>query len=399
MNLKLLGLILLTPILYFAFKNSDSSEIKLANKPASAAKLVLEPLVKNLISPVSLAHAGDERLFIAEQTGLIKIIKNNQVVSEPFLDITFEVEHGKGYSEKGLLGLTFHPDFKKNGRFFVYYSTHYSAQGYDHKSVLSEFKVSPDNPDKASPEEKVILEILEPESNHNGGQLAFGPDGFLYVGVGDGGGSGDKHGKNGNGQDVSNLLGKIIRLDVNGKLRYKIPTDNPFFNTPGKRGEIWAYGLRNPWRFSFDKKTGELYCGDVGQDAWEEIDLIKKGGNYGWRAMEANHVYDKNMGRSGMIAPIHEYPHKEGISVIGGYVYRGKTYPSLEGKYIYGDWNGKIWTLEKKSDKWVNTFISKENYLINSFGEDVNGELYVLGQTESGFEKATGVVYKITATP
>lgn len=365
------------------------------------AKFHLLPVAENLQAPVFLTHCGDERLFVLEQPGIIRIIKNGKVLAEPFLDLSAKVEAGKGYSEKGLLGMAFHPEYKENGRFYLYYSAPEKTKGSDHKSVISQFQVSV-NPDKAGPAEKVIMEFPQPQSNHNGGMIAFGPDGWLYIASGDGGGAGDKHGKTGNAQDLTNLLGKILRVDVNssGGKPYAIPPDNPFINDPKAKPEIFAYGLRNPWRFSFDRKDGTIYCGDVGQNEFEEINVIEIGRNYGWRAMEGNSVFDKDLQREDMVAPIHDYPRSAGITVIGGYVYRGKKYPSWEGKYFFADWNGSLFYLEQNSaGQWSRTSLVsglKPGFTINSFGEGSDGELYITGQQETGPNSTTGAIYRLT---
>jgi glucose/arabinose dehydrogenase len=301
----------------------------------SAATVELVPVVKGIMAPVSMAvpRDGSGRMFVCEQTGKIRIIKNGAMLEKPFLDVSNKLDKmSKVYSEKGLLGLEFHPQFKQNGKFYVYYSAPAAEKNLEHKSVLAEYHAAPGSDEADAGSEKIVLEVGQPESNHNGGQLAFGPDGYLYVGLGDGGGAGDQHGANGNAQDLSNLLGKILRIDVN-KPPYAIPGDNPFAGKAGARGEIWAYGLRNPWRFSFDRKTGALFCGDVGQNKWEEIDIIRKGGNYGWRIMEAGHCFKPESGcrQDGLEPPVAEYNHNEGISVTGGYVYRG---PRTEGQAV-----------------------------------------------------------------
>ena len=238
----------------------------------------IKPIANDLTSPVGMAVTGDgsNRLFIIEQPGRIRIIKNNVLLPVAFLDITKKIDHLPiAYSEKGLLGIAFHPQYKINGRFFIYYSAPSSNPLSDHKSIIEEYRVSKNNPDVADINGKIILEIEQPESNHNGGMLSFGQDGYLYIGTGDGGGGGDAHGSMGNGQNLSTYLGKILRIDINNGSPYSIPPDNPFAGKNNIRGEIYAYGLRNPWRFSFDKKTGRLFAGDVGQNNYEEIDIIE----------------------------------------------------------------------------------------------------------------------------
>jgi glucose/arabinose dehydrogenase len=392
--------------------NSDSdtqtasTEASMAFSTGTAASFRLENVAEQVTSPVNMAHAGDGsgRLFIVEQPGRIRIVKDGKLSQQPFLDITSRtVRLGENYSEMGLLGLAFHPDFKSNGRFFVYYSTPAKkGGGVDHQSILAEYKAA-GNSGQAQMAEKVLLRVDQPESNHNGGHLAFGPDGYLYVGLGDGGGAGDKHGKIGNGQDLSNLLGKIIRLDVDKGQPYAIPADNPFVGKDGM-DEIYAYGLRNPWRFSFDRQTGQLFCGDVGQNELEEVNIIEKGKNYGWRAMEASEVYDKSLKASAgpTVLPIDEYPHSLGNSITGGYVYRGKNIPALLGRYIYGDWSGKLFYLEEQGGKWQRHPLNLAGdgtmeLRVNSFGEDENGELYILTQREVGPKSPSGIVYRLAA--
>lgn len=384
-------------------RSAETSE----SKVPVAYSLSLKLVASGLEAPVGMAvsNDGSNRLFVIEQAGFIRIIKNENLVEQPFLDLTSKIDRlNSFYSEKGLLGLAFHPQFKTNGKFYVYYSAPTSAKGMDHKSVIAEYTVSSSNPDVANTTGRVVLEIEEPESNHNGGQLEFGPDGYLYIGVGDGGGAGDNHGTRGNGQDLQTLLGKILRIDVNETAGYKIPPDNPFSNMQAKP-EIFAYGLRNPWRFSFDRKTGKLFCGDVGQNEWEEVDIIEKGKNYGWRIMEGNHCYNpsSNCNTKGLTMPIAEYDHSEGRSITGGYVYRGTKSAEMEGKYIFGDWTGTFFMLAQQpaTGEWNRFQISLKDFsgdfYINSFGEDESGELYIMGQASQGPKKA-GKVYQIVFT-
>jgi glucose/arabinose dehydrogenase len=366
--------------------------------------LHIHKIAENLVGPVALAATADGtgRLIVCEQTGKIKVIKSGKVLEKVFLNVSDRLDNlNKVYSEKGLLGIAFHPQFKANGRFFIYYSAPSEDKSFDHKSVLAEYHARGGADVADARSGKILLEINEPESNHNGGQLAFGPDGYLYIGVGDGGGAGDNHGNTGNGQDLSTLLGKILRIDVNGAAPYSIPKDNPFLRTKGARPEIWAYGLRNPWRFSFDKKTGRLFCGDVGQDKFEEIDIIEKGKNYGWRIMEGAHCFNpaKDCNQQGLQLPIAEYGRNDGISVTGGYLYRGKI-GSLTGKYIFGDWKGNMYYLEESGGKWQRrklTIDGKDdlNMNINSFGEDENGDLYLLTQKSMGTLLSNGKVYRL----
>ncbi len=375
----------------------------------------LETIATGLNSPTTMAHLkeGSNRLFITDQIGKIYIIKNNDFLQEPFLDISDKlVNLDPTYDERGLLGLVFHPDYINNGRFFVYYTAPTENENVDNVCILAEYTVSTIDPDKADKEsERIILRIDQPEANHNGGHLEFGTDGFLYVGVGDGGGAGDKHGEIGNGQNISTLLGTILRIDVDGTHPYEIPSDNPFVGTEGL-DEIYAYGLRNPWRFSFDKKTNRLFVADVGQDEWEEINIIEKGGNYGWRILEGTYAYDLDLADSLNIdietlkEPIHEYSHSVGRSICGGYVYRGEDIPDLKGNYIFADWstsffvpNAKLYYLEESDlGKWTRFKIEpKDDFdqFILSLGEDQSGELYILSKSNLGPSGNSGGVYKI----
>ncbi len=379
--------------------------------PQQTAAFSLTTVAKGITSPVAVgvANDGSGRIFICEQTGKILIVSKGNLLKTPFLDISAKLSKvNPVYSEKGLLGIAFHPKYKSNGKFYVYYSAPSSNKESDHKSVVAEYKVSPQENVADANSEKIILEFEQPESNHNGGQLAFGPDNYLYIGSGDGGGAGDDHGEIGNGQNLNTFLGKILRIDIdkpgNGK-NYGIPNDNPFVKEKDAKPEIWAYGLRNPWRFSFDKETGELFCADVGQNTWEEIDIIRKGKNYGWKIMEGNHCFypSTNCDQKNLEKPIAEYDHKVGVSVTGGYVYRGKNVPELKGKYIFGDWKGKLFYLEKSGDTWKMQDLTvpgkNDNDMdvsINSFGEDENGEVYILCQKTSGSFISGGIVFLIS---
>lgn len=331
-------------------------------------------------SPVGLESAfdGTNRIFVVEQDGIIKVFENNDgVVSTGiFLDISDRVTSG---GEMGLLGLAFHPQYKTNGYFYV----NYTNQTDSLRTFISRFSVSPTDPDSADREsEKILLSVTQPYTNHNGGALAFGPDGYLYIGLGDGGSGGDPHNY---AQNRSVLLGKILRIDVDsqsGGLPYGIPPDNPFVgNLSGWREEIYAYGLRNPWRFSFDAATSLLWCGDVGQSAREEVDLIEKGGNYGWRIMEGTLCHNPRSGcdTSGLIMPIWDYGRTEGGSITGGFVYRGRKLPQLTGLYVYGDFvSGRIWALAYNGPgSVVNIPLDTAGvYTLSSFGIDEDGELY-----------------------
>jgi glucose/arabinose dehydrogenase len=349
----------------------------------SLAQYQVEVAFPNLTfsRPVDLQSArdGSGRLFVVEQAGVIRVFDNVSNVSEAsdFLDIRSRIDDSG--NEEGLLGLAFHPDYESNGFFFV----NYTAANPD-RTVVSRFSVSSLDADVADPSsERVLLTVPQPYSNHNGGQLQFGPDGMLYVALGDGGSGGDPMG---NGQDRTTLLGSILRIDVNspsGGANYGIPPDNPFVgNEEGWREEIFAYGLRNPWRFSFDSETGELWAGDVGQNAFEEVDIIESGGNYGWKIMEAYSCYNAaTCDQSGLELPAHAYPHEGGNnSITGGYVYRGSTIPSLSGRYVYGDFvSGRIWALTRTQSGYTNDLLVDTSFGLSSFGVDENNELLVCG--------------------
>jgi hypothetical protein len=329
-----------------------------------------------LTRPVFLTHAGDgsDRIFVVEQPGRIRVFTRKKTAPAGlFLDITSQVNSGP--NEAGLLSVAFHPSFASNSRLFVYYTTG------NLRSRVSEFTVSADGNSANAASEQVLLEVDQPAGNHNGGQLAFGPDGYLYIGLGDGGGSGDRFG---NAQDRTTLLGAILRVDIDAAPGgYAVPSDNPFVgNDHGWREEIWAWGLRNPWRFSFDRLTGELWTGDVGQNAWEEVDLIEPGQNYGWNRMEGFHCFrpTSECDRDGLALPVVEYGHGQGRSITGGYVYRGPQ-PLLRGLYLYGDFvSRRIWGLRYDGGEVVtNEQLVIAPSGISSFGEDEQGEVYVLG--------------------
>jgi glucose/arabinose dehydrogenase len=362
--------------------------------PSAFSEIKLEPAFPNLsfTRPVDFQNPGDNsnRLFVVEQHGVISLFKNQQDTSSKtvFLDITGRVDdHG---NEMGLLGLAFHPDFKSNGFFFVDYTA-----ANPMRTVISRFTMSKSNPDIADPgSESVLLEVLQPFENHNGGQIVFGPDSYLYIAFGDGGSGGDPLG---NGQNRAVLLGKILRIDVDhpGKSTpYSIPLDNPFIgNVKGYREEIYAYGLRNPWRFSFDAVTGQMWAADVGQNRWEEVDNIAKGGNYGWNIMEGKHCYaTSNCDTTGLLLPVIEYDHSISNSITGGFVYSGKKTPELYGAYIYADYvSGRIWKLlYTQGAEPVNTLLIDTDLLISSFGVDADNELYLCA-----FD---GKIYKFTST-
>ena len=345
----------------------------------SQISISVDPFVTGLTQPVYLTNAGDgsDRLFIVEQPGTIRIVRNGAVLTTPFLDIRSRVTAG---GERGLLSVAFHPQYRDNGRFFV----NYTASRPNLKTIIAEYQVS-SNPDNAQTVERVILSIDQPFDNHNGGQLQFGPDGYLYIGMGDGGSGGDPQG---NGQNLNVLLGKILRIDIDSSQPYAIPAQNPFLNRDG-RDEIYAVGLRNPWRFAFDRLTGRLFAGDVGQSTREEIDLIVRGEDYGWNRFEASLCFNPPSGCESSAAsfqfPIAEYGRSEGASITGGYVYRGRAFPELDGTYIFGDFiSGRIWVLqETQFGSWNRTQLLDTSFNISSFGEDESGEIYVVNYAGS----------------
>jgi glucose/arabinose dehydrogenase len=364
---------------------------------AQGTALTTTRVASGLSSPLYLCSPpGDTtRQFIVEQTGRIKIIKNGVLLARPFLNITDRISVS---SERGLLSLAFHPSYASNRYFYVNYT---NAIG---SVVLSRFQTTAADPDSCDrTTEHIIMTVVEPEANHNGGTVAFGPDGYLYFGLGDGGGGGDNHGTIGNGQNLNTLLGKILRINIDSGSTYAIPPDNPFVGVAGM-DEIWAYGVRNPWRMSFDKTTGDLYIADVGQDTYEEVDFQPVGSpggqNYGWRLMEGYHCYNPstNCNPGGLTLPIDEYNHSLGCSITGGFVYRGCRIPDLQGTYFYADYcTGRIWSFRydgvAKTDSMERTTeLAPGNGLsignISSFGEDARGELYII-------DIAAGNVFKI----
>lgn len=361
--------------------------------------LALQSFVSGLTAPLGLEAPpdGSDRLFVVQQGGTIRIIQlsgqSGTLVSGNFLDVSSLLESG---GEKGLLGLAFHPGYATNRRFFVYYTRRVSGQL---QSVIAEYAVSTANRNQADPASaRILLVQNQPFDNHNGGQLAFGPDGFLYIAFGDGGSEDDPQG---NGQNKNTLLGKILRIDVDAAFasgkQYAIPASNPFASGGGLP-EIWAYGLRNPWRFSFDRATGRLFAGDVGQDSFEEVDIITGGGNFGWNRMEADRCFPPTVAScdmTGLILPITQYPHDStgGSAVIGGFVYHGTAIPALAGMYIFGDLSsGHVWTLtQQTSGVWTRTLALTHNFTVSAFGQDTAGELYLV-------DYGNGAVLRIIAS-
>ena len=340
--------------------------------------------------PLLVTHAGDGsgRLFVVEQRGVITIIQDGQRLDEPFLDVSEPV--GDQSNEQGLLGLAFAPDYAESGFFYIDYT---DTGGDTH---VDECQVSEDNSNVADPQSCVnILFVEQPYPNHNGGHLAFGPDGYLYIALGDGGSGGDPQG---HAQNPRSLLGKLLRIDPSGdEAPYAVPTDNPYMGSTQGRAEIWVLGLRNPWRFTFDRATGDLFIGDVGQNAYEEISYLPAGSaggaNFGWNLMEGTHPFPPGSqppANAGLVPPIVDYAQNVGgCSVTGGYVYRGPSRPELNGVYFYGDYcSGLIWTLVPQGDAWLSEPFARTGFTLSSFGEDEAGELYVL-------DHAGGAVYRL----
>jgi len=336
-----------------------------------------QQVIGGLDKPEGLVNAGDGsgRLFILEQAGLIRILQDGALLPISFLDLTQKVVC---CGERGLLGMVFHPNYAENGYFYIDYTEEVNNQLY---TVIVRYQVSANDPNQAElGSEMRLLHIEQPFQNHNGGELQFGPDGYLYIGMGDGGSAGDPYG---NGQSLQTLLGKILRIDVDHGEPYVIPPENPFASGGGL-WEIWSYGLRNPWRFSFDRLTSDLYIGDVGQDQWEEIDFLPAGSpggsNFGWNYYEGNHSYRGSPPATNFVMPVAEYSHEVGESVTGGYVYRGRDLPAWLGVYLYGDYgSGKgLGLLHLEDGSWQNALMFETGTHISSFGLDENGEIYLV---------------------
>jgi glucose/arabinose dehydrogenase len=399
----------------------------------------LEPFVTGVNAPLMMVQPpGDDRLFVVEQWGRIRIVNNGELRAEPFLDIRNKiVKQHHDFDERGLLGLAFHPDFANNGKFYVAYSAHLNFQQdlgvmfwWDHTNVVAEYTVSSENPNAANPNsERIIHSLNWLQFNHNGHWIGFGKDGMLYISTGDGGYANDwgigHNVTEGNGQDLRSLHGKILRIDVNGSegdKNYAIPADNPFVGNNDALPEIWAYGLRNPWRCSFDMGGESLICGDVQQNSYEEVSVIEKGGNHGWRKKEATHCFDyqkpdehpASCDTAGMVDPIIEYKNCtaqpdgcKGISVTGGYVYRGSA-SDWDGKYIFGDWSksfaekdGQIFIATKGADgNWtmedaaVTDMEGKLPYIL-AFAQDAAGEVYALTSVTTGPNGGMDTIYKV----
>ncbi len=365
--------------------------------PPDSDAYTLRLVAQGFDKPVYVTHAGDGsgRLFVVEQGGMIRIIRDGAILPQAFLDLTgIAVDNT---FERGLLGLAFHPRYAENGQFFVNYT---DSNG---DTAVVRYTTSADDPNRADPQSaQIVLQVEQPYSNHNGGDIVFGPDGYLYIGMGDGGSAGDPRG---NGQSLTTLLGKMLRLDavsprsdgVDGGEPYAIPPDNPFAGRSTTRPEIWAYGLRNPWRFSFDRATGDLYIADVGQNAYEEVNFQPAGSpggeNYGWDLMEGLHPFE-GQPSDALTLPVAEYAQSEGgCSVTGGYVYRGQALPELQGVYFFGDYcSGLVWALHRTADgAWERALFMNTGLNISSFGEDEAGELYVVDHG--------GAVYQLADAP
>lgn len=351
----------------------------------STDSVTLRPVATGLDFPVYLtAPAGDPRLFIVEKTGRIRIVKNGALAGTPFLDLSASVSGG---SEQGLLGLAFDPSYATTGRFYVDYTDR------NGDTRIARFHVGADADAADASSQEILLTIDQPYSNHNGGQLAFGPDGYLYVGMGDGGSGGDPEG---HGQNAGDLLGSLLRLDVSGASGYAVPANNPYAGGGG-RGEVFSIGLRNPWRFSFDRQGGDLYIADVGQNEREEVDVSTaasgggRGLNYGWNRMEGTACYNGGCDRTGLTLPVIDYTHADGCSITGGYVYRGQALPALAGTYFYADFcNGWVRSFRYQDGQAGNPRewpTLKPGGQVTSFGEDAAGELYIL--------EADGKVFQI----
>jgi glucose/arabinose dehydrogenase len=338
----------------------------------------LQEVVTGLDRPVFVTHAGDgsSRLFIVEQGGRIRLARDGELLETPFLDISSLV---RAEAQQGLLSVAFHPIYVSTGLFYVIYTD------TDGNSVVARYTVSPDDPNIADSTSGVpVLTIPQPFEEHNGGHLQFSPrDGYLYIGVGDGGAVGDPHN---NAQNPMLLLGKLVRIDIDSDFPYGIPPDNPFIGSTGALPEIWAQGLRNPWRFSFDRMTGDLYIADVGEDNWEEVNFQAAhslgGENYGWRLREGKECFaaSTDCNQAGLALPVHTYDHAKGCAVIGGHVYRGTHLPALFGTYLFGDYCARaVWGLRQTvQGAWVQTTLIKTDFMLSSFGEAESGELYAI---------------------
>jgi glucose/arabinose dehydrogenase len=415
--------------------NSSSTNLDSPNSAAVGLKFVVD----GLTAPMEYISSGDStgRMFIVDQTGIVQIVApDGKLLKDPFIDLRDSLVGLSGaYDERGLLGLAFHPNYTENGRIFVYYSAPLrpgAPQGWSATNRLSEFHISKNDPNRIDMNsEKVLFQVDKPQMNHNGGTIAFGPDSYLYLPLGDGGGAndvGEGHSPSGNAQDPSKMLGKILRINVNNQTAgsYGIPSDNPFVGKSGFLPEIWALGLRNPWRISFDQE-GRLFASDAGQNLWEEVDITEKGGNYGWNIREGTHCFDpqnpdqspsncpdKSIRGEPLIDPVIEYGHDQDRTVVvGGYIYDGNELPELKGSYVFADWSrgfshgdGTLLMATPSSNHlWDVSEIAisgnannRVNEFIRSLGQDDEGELYILTSDNAGPRGNTGKIYKLVST-
>ena len=425
----------------FIFSSAGCAPKEVVNEKPPAeqvSEVGVELIADGFTSPLGFIspHDGTGRMFIVDQIGIIYAFDNGEVLEEYFLDIRDSVVSlRESYDERGLLGLAFHPDFKENGRFFVHFSAPLregGPDGWDHTGIVAEFVVDENHPNRADPDSKqIILNIDQPQANHNGGHIDFGPDGYLYIPLGDGGGANDVgrgHPDIGNGQDTSTMLGSILRIDINEGDPYAIPEDNPFIDDDDALDEIFAYGFRNPYHISFDTEGDHaLFAADVGQDLWEEVNMVTKGSNYGWNLREGKHCFDPDnpteppdecpeVGAGGkkLIDPVFAYRNARqdgiGIAIVGGYVYRGEQIHDLRGDYVFADWSrgfgagdGSLFAAYEANDEWdFNEFTiangagdGRLGRYIVAIGQDGGGELYLLTTGNPGPTANTGEIYKI----
>lgn len=371
-------LALLVASLVSAQDSSESDPVLFREAPPSTDSFVLETVAEGLRRPLFVTHANDDssRIFIMEQGGVV-YVQGDDGERTTFLDISGLVSpaaNSANYTERGLLGLVFAPDYAESGEFYVNYTNQSGT------TILARYQVSADADVADANSAQILFEQDQPFPNHNGGHLAFGSDGYLYMALGDGGAAGDPLAA---GQNPQTLLGSIIRIDVSGGGDYLIPEDNPFVTGEDGAPEVWSFGWRNPWRFSFDRETGDMYIGDVGQNQWEEINFEPRGiggQNYGWNAFEANTVFNSNVRAPRAVDPVADYNHSQGCSVTGGYIYRGSAIPDLAGVYFYGDYcSGNIWYAYRDTEgNWQSELFLETGMQISSFGEDGDGELYVV---------------------
>jgi len=369
-------LLVLAALLMALWPAASRGETDRGSRSSGATFDLVPVITQGLQAPLFLTHAGDGtgQLFVVEQPGMIRVIDGGKLVELPFLDLRDRVSSKA--NEQGLLGLAFHPNHRRNGRFFVNYN-----RLDDGATVLAEYRRESGSLHVPAETERILMVVPQPYANHNGGMVAFGPDGYLYIGRGDGGSRGDPQNR---AQNPNEWLGKILRIDVNRDTPYAIPADNPFAKGGG-RPEVFALGIRNPWRFSFDRETGMLWLADVGQNKWEEVDLVVSGGNYGWRLMEGTHCYDPEDGCNpeGLTFPIAEYGHEQGrCSITGGYVYRGQAVPAMRGSYVFGDYcSGELFAMSAGANRKHSRtprVLLHTGLRISSFGEDEIGEIYVV---------------------